>query len=157
MKTILISTTAPQNFSIWRKTIIIIFVVVLNNVTRLDDFWKFLVTNFLTKEAKIFSNLSGYFERQHCLSKNCCGYFLGNFWKYLGYFVLRNLVTLVQKHNERERERERVSNFFIVLWLSIPGNNGSSVPESRQQLDLPLSFLSFSLSLGPIYKLGKSN
>ena len=63
--------------------------------TRLGDFWKLMETNFLTIIAKIFRDLLGYFERHHFLSKNYCGYFLGNFWKYLGYFVFRHLVTRV--------------------------------------------------------------
>ena len=33
------------------------------SVTRLDDFWNFSVTNFLTRGAKIVGKLLGYFER----------------------------------------------------------------------------------------------
>ena len=32
------------------------------SVTRLGDFWKFFVTNFLTKVAQIFVDFWGYYE-----------------------------------------------------------------------------------------------
>ena len=34
-----------------------------SSVTRLGDFLKFLVTNFLTKVAQIFGDYLGYFEK----------------------------------------------------------------------------------------------
>ena len=44
------------------------FLNVKSSVTRLGDFWKFLLRNFLTKVYLL--NV-----------KHCCVYFLGNFWK----------------------------------------------------------------------------
>ena len=54
------------------------------SVTRFGDFWKFLVTNFLTKVAQIYKRSWDYFEKTSLLGKNCFGYFLGNFLKHLG-------------------------------------------------------------------------
>ena len=34
-----------------------------NSVTRLDNFWKFLATNFLTKVAQLFGDFWGLFEK----------------------------------------------------------------------------------------------
>ena len=43
------------------------------------------------------ANFLGNFEKPHSYEKNCIGYFLGNFWNKLGYFLLQHLVTLVLK------------------------------------------------------------
>ena len=51
---------------------------VVNSVTRLGDFWKFLVTNFITRVAKMFGDLLGYFER--FLSKSA----VKTFWAIFG-------------------------------------------------------------------------
>ena len=63
-------------------------------MTRLGDFRKFLATNF-TKLAEIVCDVWAIFENitQLKSKKNCCGYFLNNFWKNLGYILF--LVTLV--------------------------------------------------------------
>ena len=34
-------------------------------MTRLEDFWKFLVTRFLAKEAQMIGNFLDYFENPH--------------------------------------------------------------------------------------------
>ena len=46
------------------------------SVTRLGDFWKFLVTKSLTKVAQMYGNYWGYFEKHHFLGKNSCCYYL---------------------------------------------------------------------------------
>ena len=43
--------------------------------------WNIFWSSYLTKVSRIFDKSLGYFEKRHVLSKNCCGYFLGNFWK----------------------------------------------------------------------------
>ena len=65
-------------------------------MTRLVDFWKFLATHFLTEVAKMFDHFLAIFVKKlTCFqSTNCCGYFLGNFWMNLGYFLFQHLVTL---------------------------------------------------------------
>ena len=69
----------------WRKGSTRARLFLAISVTRLDDFWKFLVTHFQTKVAQ-------HFEKPLLLScKNCCGYF----WKPLGYFLSQHLVTLL--------------------------------------------------------------
>ena len=68
--------------------------VLLQSVTRFVEFWKFLVTNFLTKVAQIFGNLGGYFGNHDFLMKNYCWLFWDNFLKILGYFLTQDLVTL---------------------------------------------------------------
>ena len=35
------------------------------SVTRLGDFWKILVANYITKIAKIFRNILDLFEKSH--------------------------------------------------------------------------------------------
>ena len=57
-----------------------------SSCTGLSDFWKLLVTKFLSKVAQIICNF--------LLCKNSCGYFLGNFWKIWATFLLQLLVTL---------------------------------------------------------------
>ena len=39
------------------------------SVTRLGDFWKFLVTKFLAKVAQIIGNFLGNFEKPHSYVK----------------------------------------------------------------------------------------
>ena len=60
------------------------------SVTRVDNSWKFFNTNFLTKVAQLYN----YFVNNQFISKTCCGYLLGNFWKKLGYFLFQHLVPL---------------------------------------------------------------
>ena len=64
---------------------------------KIGQFLKFFATKFLAKEAQMMANFLGNFEKPHSYEKNCIGYFLGNFWNKLGYFLLQHLVTLVLK------------------------------------------------------------
>ena len=59
---------------------------VVNSVTRLGDFWKFLVTNFITKVAKVLGDFLGFLERQHFKVNNAVVTFWVNFWLNFGYF-----------------------------------------------------------------------
>ena len=61
--------------------------------TRLGDFWKLLVTNFLIKVLQLW--LKGIFQTTMLLSKNSCSYLSGSFWKLLDYFLFQHLVTLL--------------------------------------------------------------
>ena len=65
------------------------------SVTRLGDFWNFLVTNFITKVSQMFVWLFGLMWKPSLIKSNWWGYLLGNFWKNLGYFSLQHLVTLL--------------------------------------------------------------
>ena len=71
---------------------------VQGSVTRLCDFWKFLGTKILVKVAQIFSKNIGLLWKTAFFTLNWCGWFLGNFWRKLGYFLLQHLVTLVLGH-----------------------------------------------------------
>ena len=51
-------------------------------MTRLGDFWKFLATKFLAKEAQIICNFLGYFEIPHSHVKTA----LATFWATFGKF-----------------------------------------------------------------------
>ena len=63
------------------------------SVTRLGSFWKFLVINFQRKVVQFNNNFLGYFEKPHSYEKTVVArYFLGNFWKHLGYFLIQHLV-----------------------------------------------------------------
>ena len=54
------------------------------------------MTNYLLKVAQMFTEWHlRVFWRHHLLSKKYCGYSCGNFWKHLGYFLLKHLVTLL--------------------------------------------------------------
>ena len=64
------------------------------SVTRLGSFLIVLATKFLTKVAQIFGDFFGNFKEHPCWIKNCNGYFLGSFCKFLGYFSFLHLVTL---------------------------------------------------------------
>ena len=44
-------------------------------------FQKDLGKKFSLKVAQIFCYVFGYFEKWHCPTLNCCGLFLGNYWK----------------------------------------------------------------------------
>ena len=50
------------------------------SVTRLDDFWNFLATNFQTKVVQIFCDFLGYFEDVTFKVKTVVPSLLGNFW-----------------------------------------------------------------------------
>ena len=66
-----------------------------NSVTRLGHIWKFFGTKFLSKVAQIFSNNFGLLWKIELFTLHWCGYFLGNFCRKLGYFLLQDLVTLI--------------------------------------------------------------
>ena len=61
---------------------------VVVSVIRLGEFLNFLVTIFLSKVVQTFGGYLSDFD--HLLSKNCFGYFLGNFWKHCGYFLFKH-------------------------------------------------------------------
>ena len=67
---------------------------VYNKETEWPDFLKFSLTNVCTKIAQILNNGWGLFWKTSVLRENYCGYFLGNSWKNLGYFLFEHLVTL---------------------------------------------------------------
>ena len=59
------------------------------SVTRLGDFWKFLATKFLAKEAQMIGNFLGYFEKPHSYAKTAlatfgknCAIFYSNIWSH---------------------------------------------------------------------------
>ena len=58
--------------------------MIVISVTRLGDIWKFLATKFLTKVAQMIGNFLANLKTL-VLCKYCLCYFLGNFWKHLGY------------------------------------------------------------------------
>ena len=67
--------------------------VPLTSVTRLGDFWNILAKIFITKVTQMFGDFLDSCEKCHFRSNWLC-YFLGNFWKNLGYFLFQHLVTL---------------------------------------------------------------
>ena len=62
------------------------FFYIIVSVTRLGDFWKLLVINFLGKVAQIFGHTLGSFEKCNFLGRNCFGHFLGNIWQIFTIF-----------------------------------------------------------------------
>ena len=61
-------------------------VCVASSVTRLGDFFKFLVTNYLSKVAQILWWLFGISWKHHFFRKNGSGYIFGQLEIKLGYF-----------------------------------------------------------------------
>ena len=57
------------------------------SVTRLGNFFIFLAINFITKVAQMFGDFLGSCEKHCFLKSNLIGYFWGNFWKNLGFFI----------------------------------------------------------------------
>ena len=106
------------------------------SVTRLGDFWKFLVTKFGTKEAQKIANILGYFVKPHLYVKNVVAIFV-QFWRHLGYFLLQLLITLVEMS---------LQSFTIRCRLHCPGFEKSSKFWKRlsknnpSALCLPFSF-----------------
>ena len=80
-----------------------------NSATRLDKLLKFSATNFLTKVAKVFVNFLGYFKKHHFLSKNCCGWSMGTFWKCFSYFHIQRLVTLQGNCSGNLKRKQQLS------------------------------------------------
>ena len=76
------------------NNIAILITCIISSVTRLGDFWKFLMTNFLTKVAQIYVKTFWAFWMHPVSSVYCCGYFLGKFRIILGCFIFQRLVTL---------------------------------------------------------------
>ena len=65
---------------------------------------------------------------------NCCSYFLGNFWKKLGYFFISHLVTLVPIVEcfykvDHQRRKTKADNF--TAW--VPEANFLVVPFTRSK------------------------
>ena len=103
------------------------------SVTRLGDFLKFLVTKFTTKVAQIISNFLVYFLKTSLLCKNCCGYFLGNLSKHLGYFLLQHLVTL-STFNVSTRRLFALSPWIpSMLFLFLPLSTNIQKSENKQK------------------------
>ena len=66
-----------------------------NQCGQIGRFFKVLVNKFSYKSRpNILGHFLGYSDKRHFKVKNCCDYYLGNFWKNLGYFLLLRLVTL---------------------------------------------------------------
>ena len=63
------------------------------SLTRLGDFWKFLVSNYLSKVAQMFSDFWGIWKH-HFYVKTALVTFLGNFRKNWATFLIHYLVTL---------------------------------------------------------------
>ena len=90
----------------------------LSNVTRLGDFWKFWVTNFLAKVVQMYVDFLNSFE---CIKFSCInwfGYFLGKFRIILGYFIFQHPVALVStKHPWRRRNNPETTEYLIPPFL----------------------------------------
>ena len=69
-------------------------------MTGLGYFW-----NFCTKIAPYIWKLFVIFEKPQLFIKNCCGYFLGNFWNTFGYFFIKNCCGYF------------LGNFLEYIWL----------------------------------------
>ena len=65
----------------------------MSSVTRLDDFLNFVAANFITKVAQMFGDFWAV-VKTITFKSTWLGYFLGNFWKNLGYFLFQHLVTV---------------------------------------------------------------
>ena len=63
-----------------RPAYFFIEIYVTSSVTRLGDFWKFLVTKILPKVAQIISNFLGHFEQPHSYVKT----YVGTSWSAFG-------------------------------------------------------------------------
>ena len=83
------------------------------------------------KVAQAFSNILGYCEEWHFYMLNWCIYFLGNFWRKLGYYLLQHLVTL---------DAASPSDYLCIYKMSI------ILKECRNSF-LLLSICSFNMSL----------
>ena len=70
-----------------------------SSVTRLDDFYKFLGKNCLTKVTQIFRCLFGLYLIMSPLCKKRVATFLGIFGGELGNFLFHHLVTLSQSQS----------------------------------------------------------
>ena len=60
---------------------------VVNSVTRLGDFWKFLAKSYLTKVAQTFNECLGVLNTNIFLCKNLLWLLIGNFCKQLGWLL----------------------------------------------------------------------
>ena len=65
------------------------------SVTRLSDFWTFLVEKMSYNSSPNGWRLFWLLRKYRFSSKKYSGYFLGNFLKIYGYFLLQHLVTLL--------------------------------------------------------------
>ena len=66
----------------------------LSSVTRLVDFWYFLVSYFLTTVAEMNVDFYGYFEKHHLLGKKCSGNRFGQLWGENWATLFQHRVTL---------------------------------------------------------------
>ena len=142
----------------------------VNQCDQIGRFLKILADKFSFKRSQNILSVLGLFWKQHFLSKKCCGYFLGNFWWYLGYFLVQRLVALLGWMNDLHWTLEShlgslVSFLYLSLshlfvWLlsrTLSATQPLSLSSSLSlflslslphSLTLPLS-LSTSLSLSP--------
>ena len=61
---------------------------------QIGRFLEFLGNKFITKVTQMFDDFWGSCENHWFFKSNGLGYFLGNFWKNLGYSLFQHLVTL---------------------------------------------------------------
>ena len=116
------------------------------SVTRCGNYWKILATNISNKRSPNDWQLFGLLEK--LLWKNCFGYFLGNFLKYLGYFLLQDLVKLVAM--------EKIGDLSHLLHCTHPpqshASNAACVNDSSRQIKVVFKFESFLASLFSSFK-----
>ena len=63
-------------------------IVITTSVTRLGDFWNFLLINFITRVAQMFADFLDSCEDHRLFSRTGEPTF-GNFWKNLDYFLFQ--------------------------------------------------------------------
>ena len=69
-----------------------------NSVTRLGDFWKFLVTEFLSKVAQMLGDFWSSFESHHFSRINCWGYVWATLGKIWPLFISISVPTVCKQH-----------------------------------------------------------
>ena len=68
-----------------------------------------------SKVAQKFGYFWDYFDKRKFLSKNSCGYFLGDFWKKSGSFLIQQLVTLVVNLAKKLKLLFVGERLFVIL------------------------------------------
>ena len=69
--------------------------LIRGSVTRLGDFWKFICNKFLSKVAKILSDILSYFEKHYLFKYKLLWQFLGNFLQiWANFYSTPDLATL---------------------------------------------------------------
>ena len=61
--------------------------MLVNSVTRLGDFWKFLETKFIVKEAQMIGNFMGYFQKPYSYLKTALATFCATLGKPLHWLL----------------------------------------------------------------------